>query len=169
LDAHGGRGTRLATPAASRLSNLQEVAAMKRIVIAAFFAALLAACASGPPRVQTNETLERYLAYAGAPVGRFTSFNLHSWESVADDSIVLRTGVNEAYLLTLLGPCSELNFATRIRVVSHMPSSVSKLDRIIVGRDSCMIKEIRPIDVKQMKADAALAKRLKKEEAQSRE
>jgi hypothetical protein len=42
-----------------------------------------------------------------------------------------------------------------------MSTSVSRFDKVKVGRDTCPIREIRPIDVKQMKADAAAARQQK--------
>ena len=63
--------------------------------------AMLAGCAGGPPRVEHSETLDRYLDYAGEPIDRATSFRLDSWELVGRDRIVLWTGVNEAYLVTV--------------------------------------------------------------------
>ena len=142
---------------------------MKRILAAGICAALLAGCAGGPPRVQSNETLERYISYAGEPVDRFTSFSLDSWESVDSDHIVLRTGVNDAYLVTVWNTCPDLRFANTIRVVSTMSSSISRFDKVKVGRDTCPIREIRPIDVRQMKADIALAKLQKKQEKQAQQ
>jgi outer membrane murein-binding lipoprotein Lpp len=117
--------------------------------------ALLAGCASGPPRVQHEEKLDRYLSYAGEPVDRANSFRLDSWELVDRDKIVLWTGVNEAYLVTVYDTCRDLEYTNHIRVVSSMGSSISKFDKVKVGRDTCPIREIRPIDVKRMKADMA--------------
>ena len=44
---------------------------------------LLAGCASGPPRLEPNQTLERYLAYSGEPIDRFSSSRLNGWEPLA--------------------------------------------------------------------------------------
>ena len=35
-------------------------------------------------------------------------------------------------------------------------NTVDKFEKVIVGRDRCFIKEIRPVDTKQMKADRKL-------------
>lgn len=117
--------------------------------------AMLAGCAGGPPRVEHSETLGRYLDYAGEPVDRATSFRLDSWELVGRDRIVLWTGVNEAYLVTVWDTCRDLQFTQHIRVVSGIDNQISRFDKVMVGRDTCPIKEIRPIDVRQMKADRA--------------
>ena len=117
--------------------------------------AMLAGCAGGSPRVEHSETLDRYLDYAGEPVDRATSFRLDSWELVGRDRIVLWTGVNEAYLVTVWDTCRDLQFTQHIRVVSGIDNQISRFDKVMVGRDTCPIKEIRPIDVRQMKADRA--------------
>jgi len=117
--------------------------------------AMLAGCAGGSPRVEHSETLGRYLGYAGEPVDRATSFRLDSWELVGRDRIVLWTGVNEAYLVTVWDTCRDLQFTQHIRVVSGIDNQISRFDKVMVGRDTCPIKEIRPIDVRQMKADRA--------------
>jgi hypothetical protein len=131
---------------------------MKRIGVLGILVALLAGCAGGPPRIQSNETLDRYLGYAGEPVERATSFRLDSWEWVDRDRIVLWTGVNEAYLVTVWDTCRDLQFTNHIRVVSGISNTISRFDKIKVGSDTCPIKEIRPIDVKSMKADMAAAR-----------
>jgi hypothetical protein len=119
-------------------------------------AMLVVACASGPRRVDSNETLARYLDYAGEPVRGFTSFRLQSWAPLSRDRLVLWNGVNEAYLVTVWDTCQDLQFANAIRVTST-GSQVTTFDQVRVGRDRCPIKQIRPIDVRQMKADRAAA------------
>ena len=131
---------------------------MKYSSLIALAALLVAGCTSGPPRAQTNATLERYVGYIGEPIDRFTAWRLDSWESISRDQLVLRAGVNEAYLVTVWDTCPDLNFANRIRVVSW-GSTISRFDKVRVGRDTCPIREIRPIDVKQMKADLAADKK----------
>jgi hypothetical protein len=115
---------------------------------------LLAACTSGPQRVTSDQTLERYLSYAGEPVDRFTAIRIDSWESLDDQHLVLRTGPNDAYLLTVYATCRDLRHTHAIRVVSQSSRTVSRFDEIMVGRDTCPIREIRPLDIKQMKADS---------------
>jgi hypothetical protein len=105
--------------------------------------------------VRHQDTLDRYLSYAGEPVGQFNSFRLDSWEPLDRDKIVLWTGVNEAYLVTVWDTCRDLQYTNHIRVLSTMGSSISRFDKIKVDGDTCPIREIRPIDVKRMKADRA--------------
>jgi len=134
-------------------SNQSEDIDMKRRFAMVALAAVLAACAGTPEKVSTNQTLERYLAYAGEPVIRFTSFNgPRWWESLGRNKLVLWNTSNEAYLVTVWDTCPDLGFDYKIRVTSTN-SAVSVFDKVYVGRDSCPIKEIRPIDVRRMKQD----------------
>ena len=91
--------------------------------------AMLAGCAGGSPRVEHSETLGRYLDYAGEPVDRATSFRLDSWELVGRDRIVLWTGVNEAYLVTVWDTCRDLQFTQHIRVVSGIDNQIRRFDK----------------------------------------
>jgi hypothetical protein len=131
---------------------------MKAMFIGGLAAALLAACASGPPRVDTNQTLERYQSYAGEPVDRFSFTRIDSWEALDDSHIVLRSG-RDGYLLTVYATCRDLRYANAIGVVSAMGHTLSRFDKIKVGRDTCPIREIRPLDIGQMKADEEALKK----------
>lgn len=126
---------------------------MKRNFVVLALAAIVAACATTPQKVSTNQTLERYLAYAGEPVRDFTSFHGPQWwEPLARDRLVLWNGVNEAYLVTVWDTCPDMLFANAIRV-SSTGSRISTFEKVYVRRDQCPIREIRPIDVRQMKQD----------------
>jgi hypothetical protein len=131
---------------------------MKQIPIAILVAMLAVGCASGPQRVRSDDTLAQYLDYTGEPVRSFTAFRLQSWQPLARNRLILWTGVNEAYLVTVWDSCPDLQFANSIGVTST-GSQVTTFDHVRVGRDRCPIQAIRPIDVRQMKTDrAALAK-----------
>ena len=84
---------------------------------ASLVAALLAGCSAGMARTHQLEVL-RYVDYAGAPVERFNTFQLDGWDAVARNQLVVWTGVNEAYLLTVWDSCSDLQFAKRVGVSS---------------------------------------------------
>jgi hypothetical protein len=120
---------------------------------------LLAGCASGPPRLEPNQTLERYLAYSGEPIDRFSSSRLNGWEPLARDKLVLRSGVNDAFLITVWDTCPDLLFANDIQVISVMEFTITRFDKVRVGRDTCPIREIRQIDVRQMRLDDAAIRR----------
>lgn len=120
-------------------------------------AALVAGCAGGTGRMRGEDASQKYVDYAGAPVDSFTSFNINGWTPVSRDQLVVWTGVNEAYLLKVWNTCQDLQFADRVSITSTT-RTISKFEKVRVGRDQCPIEEIRPIDIKQMKADRAAAR-----------
>lgn len=127
-----------------------------RGMLLAITALALAGCATGVSRLSSETPLERYTNYAGEPVNSFTAFSVSGWTALSDTKLVVWTGVNEAWLLTVWSGCREMSFAERIRIKST-GSSIMRGDSVIVRGDRCPISEIRPIDVKQMKADRAAA------------
>jgi len=126
---------------------------MKQLLTLVMTALLTVGCAGGPRRVDGDRTIQ-YLDYAGEPVRGFTSFRLQSWQPLSRNRLILWTGVNEAYLVTVWDSCPDLQFAHSIRVTST-GSQITTFDHVKVGRDRCPIEQIRPIDVRQMKADRA--------------
>jgi hypothetical protein len=119
--------------------------------------ALLAGCATGPKLDYTD--------YAGEPVKSFYMNNFDGWSSVSKDQLVVWTGMNQAYLISVNGYCPDLQYANAIAVTST-GNTVDKFEKVIVGRDRCFIKEIRPLDTKQMKEDRKLLReQMKKPEA----
>jgi hypothetical protein len=130
-----------------------QVKRLPRMLAALAIATLVTTgCATGVSRLSSETPLERYMNYAGTPVNSFTAFNVTGWTSLSDTRLVVWTGVNEAWLLTVWSGCQELSFADRIRIKST-GSSIMRGDTVLVRRDRCPIAEIRPIDVKRMKAD----------------
>jgi hypothetical protein len=112
--------------------------------VVAIAAALLTGCATGPKL--------NYTEYAGEPVKSFYMSNFDGWSAVSKDQLVVWAGLNKAYLLKIEGYCPDLQFANAIAVTSTA-NTVDKFEKVLVGRDRCLINEIRPLDVKQMKQD----------------
>jgi hypothetical protein len=110
-------------------------------------AALLAGCATGPKLDYTD--------YAGEPVKSFYMNNFDGWSVVSKDQLVIWSGMNKAYLLTVTGYCPDLQYANAIAVTST-GNTVDRFEKVIVGKDRCFIREIRPLDTKQMKEDRKL-------------
>ena len=149
---------------------------MNRYIGLGLAAVLLAACA-GTPRLSDEERLARYQAYAGEPIERFTQIRIDNWESLDSNKLVLWNGRQEAYLLTVWDTCADLRQAQTITVISASSHTVSVFDKIKVvkdprfgpimtGFDTCPIREIRAVNVKQMRADDEAAK--KQREAEGR-
>ena len=108
----------------------------------------LAGCASMKSQLDYHE-------YTGEPVKSFYMTNFDGWTSVSKDEVVVWSDINKAYLLKVQGYCPDLQFANAIAVTSTA-NTVDRFEKVIVGKDRCFIQEIRPVDLKQMKADRKL-------------
>ena len=131
------------------------------LVATVLAAASLAGCASTLAKL--NGPKLDYTDYAGEPVKSFYMNNFDGWAPVSKDEVVVWSGINKAYLLKVAGYCPDLQFANAIAVTST-GNTVDKFEKVIVGRDRCFIQEIRPVDVKQMKADRKILRDQQKAE-----
>jgi hypothetical protein len=128
---------------------------MKSIVALTVLAvSALAACSSTPPAERDAQALARYARYAGEPVSDFRFYSrLRTFQALGRDKVFVRTGNSEAYLLTVF-PCLNLEFATRIGMSSQFNAVRSGFDAVLVDGERCTISEIRPVNYRQMRADA---------------
>jgi hypothetical protein len=138
---------------------------MPRLLLVTLLAMLLAACASAPYAQRRSERQAAYAAAAGAPVRSFRFFSLYSWEPLSDSQLAVYTQPNEAWLLDLGGACPQLSFANSIGITSNLDQVMVKFDRVLAGRGNfpCTIMQIRPVDVKQLKAVQQQQRQIKSE------
>ncbi|WP_255486338.1 DUF6491 family protein [Luteimonas sp. MC1782] len=134
----------------------QTVARMGMALAAAL---VVSACATGGGRLDAGEKLTIYRAAAGAPVGSFPYHgNITGWTPLGDGAIALWTGPSRAWLLDLDGPCPDIDFSPVIAVTSSEGGRVmARFDKVLAsGHGSmqipCRIREIRPLDTRQIKA-----------------
>lgn len=133
---------------------------MKTSLIAGVVALLpLVGCATGPKL--------DYTEYAGEPVKSFYLNTFDGWTAVSKDQLVVWSGMNKGYLIKVVGYCPDLMFANTIGVTSTA-HTVDKFEKVIVGRDRCLINEIRPLDTKQIRADRKLLRQQQKDEKEAR-
>ena len=125
-------------------------------------AALLAGCASTLKLF--NAPKLDYREYAQEPVKSFYMNNFDGWSPVSKDQLVVWSGINKAYLLTVTGYCPDLQYANAVGVTSTA-NTVDKFEKVIVGKDRCFIDTIRPLDTKQMKEDRKLLREQMKKPA----
>ena len=125
------------------------------IILAGFLASACATTGGGIERSTGDKALARYEPYVGEPVDSFTMFRHDSWVPIDRNQLVLYTSINDAYLLTVAGPCYELPFAQTVGVTTT-GNTVSKFESVLVRGNRCPITEIQPIDVHRMKADRQL-------------
>jgi hypothetical protein len=117
----------------------------------------LGACATDAG-LRDAEKLAIYRAHAGAPVSSFQYFgSINSWTSLGDSAIAVWTRPNQAYLLDLYGPCSDIEFTPVISVTNQMGRVNARFDKVIAHNRSsvdipCTIEKIYPLDVKAIRA-----------------
>ncbi len=149
--------------------------ALKLLPTVAAVLALLASCATArpadggtagareadgtaAPATTQERALARYTTYAGPPVQSFNWLGrFDSWEPLGKDHLLVYTRPNEAYLLRVRGPC-DLRFASGpVGITSSHTMVYAGPDSIVVkqgiqGTWQCVIDEMRPVDVRRMKA-----------------
>lgn len=131
------------------------------------FAVLAAGCSSVPYAVREKNRQAAYAAALGDPVRSFTFFSLYSWEPLGQESVAVYTRPNEAYVLDLGGGCPGLSFANTIGLTSYLNQVNVGFDKVLTGHGNipCVISQIRPVDVKQLKLEREAQRKI---EAQPR-
>ena len=129
---------------------------------ALLLAASLCACAQQPPRSADAATLAAdtgsrhtgidYSKYVVRTVGMFSFSSLYDWDSNDPTHAVVWTTPFEAYRLTLLGPCFELQHAPIIGLTSNGGTVTAGLDSVLVRGDRCTIQTIEKLDAKAIRA-----------------
>ncbi len=140
-----------------RRPNAKTSGGARVLAAAVLGAALLAGCASSGLKGEDKYAL--YAVHAGAPVNSFNyNGSINSWTSLGDSAIAVWTRPSEAWLLDLSGPCPDLPYTTAIGVTSTMNRVSARFDKVLVGNRGagiqipCHIQQIRPLDVKMIRA-----------------
>ncbi|MGH8232557.1 MAG: DUF6491 family protein [Steroidobacteraceae bacterium] len=115
-------------------------------------------CSDIARRPEDQAQRDRYAQYAGAPIDHFTWLGrFDGWQAIGPYQLVLWTAIDQAYLLTVQPPCTDLEFTQHIGVTSTA-GTVSHLDLVTFDHQRCPIAEIRPVDYRRMRQDARAAK-----------
>jgi hypothetical protein len=128
------------------------------LILLAVLALAASACATG--RMSDTEKLDLYRSHAQTPVPSFRYLNrIDGWTPLGNSAVAIWTRPNEAYLLEMAGPCPDLDFAQAISLTSQSGIVYARFDKIVprggMGGQPpipCPIHEIRPLDVKGLKA-----------------
>ena len=126
---------------------------MKALITPLLAVLALSACATGRPSDAAR--LAMYQAHAGAPVKQIRFYSAMGWDRIDDEHVLLSMRPNETWLMKVSGPCLDWGSASPVlRLSSTGPYVMAKFDRILtVGSPvSCRIEEIRPVDVKAVRA-----------------
>lgn len=117
-------------------------------------AALLAACSGIPLKQREAAERSRFEAYAGKPVDHFTWLTQYEgWEPISPDQLVVWTDINQAYLITVFHPCTDLMFAHRIALTPFANTVYAHFDPVHVEGWRCIINTIQPVDYLRMEHD----------------
>lgn len=89
---------------------------------------ILSSCATAPMTLPEKYSLDDQLE----KVTGINSFRVMEWYEVDQQSLILKTGFNEYYLLVLNMPCHELLFTYRIGVTSSASMIQAGFDSVIL-------------------------------------
>lgn len=128
-----------------------------QVLALSLLSVMLAACSSVPYAQRLQQRQQAYNAVAGAPVRSFRlvlGMQIYSWEPLSETQLVVYTLPNKAYLLDVW-PCNNLTFTNIIGLTSFANTVQTGYDKVLTGRPyiPCMIKQIRPLDLAQLKLD----------------
>jgi len=138
---------------------------MKPIALLAFLAmtSLAGSVTAGISR--DAQRLALVSQYAAEPVRTVHVAHARSWESLGSEHLLLWSTPRRAFLLKLDGFCTDLSMTFDISLKYQSPVLSAGFDRVLVhdkgfGRhQECRILEIRPVDVKAMKAAERAARK----------
>ena len=105
------------------------------------------------PAERTAKRLDEVERHAGAPIEEFHFWQMDRWESLGPFAIAVWTNPNEAYLITVRPPCAGLDFADAVGVSSTGRRVSRSFDFVTFEHQRCRIAEIRPVDIKALKAE----------------
>ena len=126
---------------------------VRQFLIGIVLTVSLAACSSVPYAQRMSNRQAAYAAAAGDPVRSFRFFNLSSWEPLGNSQLAVYTRPNEAWLLTVSGPCPDLDFTNVIGLTSILHEVSVNFDKVLTGRTfPCFISQIRPVNTAKLKA-----------------
>ena len=126
---------------------------MKALIVPLIAVLGLGACATN--RLSDTDRLALYDAHAGAPVKQIRFYNAMGWDRIDDEHVLLNMRPKETWLLKVSGPCLDWGSASpTLRLSSSGAYVMAKFDRILTQGSpvSCRIEEIRPIDLKGLRA-----------------
>lgn len=129
-----------------------------RWIVAAMAAGLmLGGCATVGPDERRAARLDQFQAAAGAPIESFRYWDLHKWEALGETALAVWTRPDEAYLLRVQRPCTELEWTHAIGLTSSVNRVSANFDSVVVDGQRCRITEIRPVDARDVRSRPELA------------
>ena len=121
-------------------------------------AALAAEGSKSARELRMDERREFVTGFAGEAQSSVRFSRFYDFEPLGTDTLLLYESLNRAYLVKIEDFCPDMPTAFKLGVDNSSSSLNVRLDAIVVRGNRCRIIDIRPVDVKAMKA-AQKAKR----------
>jgi hypothetical protein len=97
-------------------------------------------------------TLETFMQYAGPPIDSFTYLGHYDgFRTLGGRDVVIWTDINDAYLIRVMDPCTNLPFANAVKLTSNVKTVTRSVDAVVVEGVRCRIESIRHVDYLAMK------------------
>ncbi|MCK7594070.1 DUF6491 family protein [Pseudomarimonas salicorniae] len=123
-----------------------------RVLLLVLSCTLLWACSSTPPLQRMEARLAEIESVAGEPVESFHFWRLDRWEPLGRKHVAVWTQIDKAWLIEVREPCFGLDYATSIGLSSTGQRVFQNFDVVHVDTQRCRIAEIRPVDVRALRA-----------------
>jgi hypothetical protein len=111
---------------------------------------LIGGCATAP-------TKQMFVKYAGPTIPSFTYLgHFNGIRPLGGNDVVIWTTINDPYLITVVPPCPNLPFATKVNLTDVANTVTAGVDWVIIGNadipsNNCLIGTIRHVDYLAMK------------------
>ncbi|MFY8061264.1 MAG: DUF6491 family protein [Arenimonas sp.] len=99
-----------------------------------------------------EQRLEFVTRFASEPKSSVPFARSYDFEPLGRHTLLLYESMNRAYLVEIEDFCPDLPTAMAIGVENKTSTLNAKFDALRIGGRSCQILQIRPVDVKAMKA-----------------
>lgn len=119
------------------------------LVLAAGCASIGGGSGSGSGGGNFDSATTAYRDHAGSSRDRVVFPGVEAWRRLEGDDIVVRTRLNDYFLLTLEPACaSDLAFGGSLRLAIRQQSrnTLSRFDTVSAGDSACRIQYIREVD-----------------------
>ncbi|HRQ64599.1 MAG TPA: DUF6491 family protein [Xanthomonadaceae bacterium] len=121
-----------------------------RLLAMTIAVAVVAGCATKPAR---HAEAQAYFKHMGEPVEDVRAFRLTDWRPLDRYHLVVWRSVNEAFVIRVQEPCTNIDFARSVAVEFQAPVLRSRFDFVRIDGDRCRIEEIRPVDYRLVRQE----------------
>jgi hypothetical protein len=113
-----------------------------KLIVISILSVFIMACATGPLKLPEEYNFDNKLEEAK----EIYNYKIDSWESIDCQSLILKTNVNDYYLIVLQQPAPSLPFSEAIGLTVTVNRVMSGFDNVVVadsaGMESYIIAKI---------------------------